>query len=412
LIGLDDLPGGEHWSVGYAVSGDGSTVVGISESERSGWNGESFRWTPEEGMVGLGNFAGQKIYESSAWDVSGDGSVVVGVGTLGNRGGAYRWTEEDGMLRLGHLDGRERYRWAWGVSSDGAVVVGESISKRSEPWTEAFRWTQQDGMRALVEDFDQERYARGASDLSADGDTVVGVAASYAGFEAFRWTESDGMVGLGFLCDGSESWAFGVSRDGTTVVGKASCGHVEDYRIHAMRWTAEEGMISLGVLPGGRDSSARAVSADGSVIVGDSQSDRDFRQAFIWTREHGMRFLLDVLDREYGVDATGWILGPAYDISDDGRMITGDSSTPDRNPEAFLAYLGTIRLGDVNCDESIDFDDIDAFVLVLADPDDYRRAFPDCDAELADIDRDGFVDAADIDPFVCCLIRGSCYDCR
>ena len=44
--------------------------------------------------------------------------------------------------------------------------------------------------------------------------------------------------------------------------------------------------------------------------------------------------------------------------------------------------------------------DIDPFVLVLADPAAYALAYPNCDADLADINGDGAVNSFDIDPFV------------
>jgi hypothetical protein len=57
-------------------------------------------------------------------------------------------------------------------------------------------------------------------------------------------------------------------------------------------------------------------------------------------------------------------------------------------------------LGDMNCDGSVDFDDIDPFVLTLTDPESYEAAYPDCDILRGDIDGSGSVDFDDIDPFV------------
>lgn len=60
-----------------------------------------------------------------------------------------------------------------------------------------------------------------------------------------------------------------------------------------------------------------------------------------------------------------------------------------------------IQRGDVNCDGSVDFFDIDPFLLALFDPQAYAAAFPGC--ENADVSRDGSVDFFDIDPFLQCL---------
>jgi hypothetical protein len=60
---------------------------------------------------------------------------------------------------------------------------------------------------------------------------------------------------------------------------------------------------------------------------------------------------------------------------------------------------------DVNCDGSVDFNDIDPFVLALIDYDEYRRAFQYCNPVVADIDGDGSVNFNDIDGFVECLTK-------
>jgi len=75
------------------ISADGSVVVG-------GSGGQAFRWTREEGIVGLGSL--QSLYGSVATPVSTDGSLVVG-GSISNSGfEAFRWTQEDGMAGLGY----------------------------------------------------------------------------------------------------------------------------------------------------------------------------------------------------------------------------------------------------------------------------------------------------------------------
>lgn len=64
--------------------------------------------------------------------------------------------------------------------------------------------------------------------------------------------------------------------------------------------------------------------------------------------------------------------------------------------------------GDVNCDGSVDFFDIDPFLLALFDPTGYAAAFPDCDITAADTNRDGGVNFFDIDSFLECLFGGAC----
>ena len=78
FMGFGDLPGGSIRSVPYAsgcTSADGSVIVGYSDSDAGTG---AFRW--EAGvMSGLGDLpAGE--FDSGAYGVSADGSIVTGVG--------------------------------------------------------------------------------------------------------------------------------------------------------------------------------------------------------------------------------------------------------------------------------------------------------------------------------------------
>ena len=57
-------------------------------------------------------------------------------------------------------------------------------------------------------------------------------------------------------------------------------------------------------------------------------------------------------------------------------------------------------IGDMNCDGTVDFFDIDGFVLAIIDPDGYAAQYPDCDIMAADGNGDGLVNFFDIDSFV------------
>jgi hypothetical protein len=57
-------------------------------------------------------------------------------------------------------------------------------------------------------------------------------------------------------------------------------------------------------------------------------------------------------------------------------------------------------VGDMNCDGTVDFGDINPYVLALTDPAGYTTTFPNCTLVHADINGDGSVDFGDINPFV------------
>ncbi|MFQ5635014.1 MAG: PEP-CTERM sorting domain-containing protein, partial [Gammaproteobacteria bacterium] len=96
----------------YGVSADGRTVAGISHSGGSSY--EAFTWTVAGGMVGLGDLPGGR-HTSTAYDVSADGSVVVGRGQTAAANEAVTWTTADGIVGLGHLPDGRRDTFARGV---------------------------------------------------------------------------------------------------------------------------------------------------------------------------------------------------------------------------------------------------------------------------------------------------------
>jgi hypothetical protein len=56
--------------------------------------------------------------------------------------------------------------------------------------------------------------------------------------------------------------------------------------------------------------------------------------------------------------------------------------------------------GDINCDGTVNFADINPFVQALTDPGGHQAAYPGCPPENADLNADGSVDFQDINPFV------------
>ncbi len=62
--------------------------------------------------------------------------------------------------------------------------------------------------------------------------------------------------------------------------------------------------------------------------------------------------------------------------------------------------------GDMDCDGTVGFGDINPFILALSDPSGYAAAYPDCSIGNGDINGDGSVDFGDINPFVAMLTGG------
>ncbi len=316
FTGLGDLPGGDFVSQAHAVSADGSVVVGVSKSSIGL---EAFRWTLSEGIVGLGSPM------QFAFDVSDDGTVIVGE----SPNEAVRWTEATGHVGLGQLSDLDGSA-AHSISGNGSVIVGVG---RVSDGNEAFKWTADDGMVSLG--VPGPTHHAVALDVSADGSVIVGE----SGLRASMWTEDEGLTLLGDLGSGEEvtSAAHAVSADGETIVGHsflATSGGTE-----AFAWTAASGIIGLGQIdPAVLNSEALGVSADGSIIVGQGSAGNG-DEAFIWDAESGMRNLQSVLEVDFNLSLAGWQLTKAFDISDDGTTIVGVGINPSGNAEGWVATI-------------------------------------------------------------------------
>lgn len=238
-------------SAAYGVSGDGNVVVGYSETVTGGRR--AVRWTAEGGMVNIANTNG----DSYAHKTSHDGSVVVGVKTSGTVTHAFRWTEATGMVDMGSLLGSasaDPYSAAYDVSADGSVIVGQSQASSGElEYTprRAFRWTQATGMVDLGTLGGGNSQAQA---VSANGAVTVGRAQAEAGqdaaYLAFRWSQATGMQSiadwLAAAGVGSGGWSFdsamATNADGSIVVGHGSNNGVEE------SWLARVSDIGTGVM--------------------------------------------------------------------------------------------------------------------------------------------------------------------
>lgn len=159
------------------------------------------------------------------------------------------------------------------------------------------------------------------------GPSVVGWSSSSVFYDhAFRWTPSLGMQDLNTF-GGNWSSAYGISADGTTIVGDA---YLNSTQFHAFRWdTTTQTLQDLGTL-GGNNSVAYDTNADGSVIVGAAQLLNGNWRAFLW---NGTMHNLGTLGGDsyaYGVATVGttaYVVGAYADIINGSQAFLWDSAT-------------------------------------------------------------------------------------
>ena len=335
FIPVGDLPGGGTFSMALDLSADGSTVLGQSDSADGS---QLFRWNLDSGFSIVPSFdPGPAFFPNFfATSISGDGSSVAGYAFTGTNLEGLKWDPINGFDCIGILDpaeGGSLMSVGMDISGDGNSVVGYG-SAPSTTSIAALLWTSTMGLVSLEylpadepEPFyTSQSFAYGISD---DGQTVVGASSSNKhvdrGEQAFRWTQGTGMQPLGFLTGEISSVAYAVSADGSVVAGQSG--------FSAFRWTAESGMEAIG------NFTPASVSADGNVIVGTSPAEG---LAVVWTPETGAQSLQSYLESKFNLSLPGWqSLTEAVAVSADGTVIAGTGINADGFAEAFIAKTDT-----------------------------------------------------------------------
>lgn len=336
FTGLGALPSRLPSSSALAISADGSTIVGFSQTDAGEracvWRDGVIAALP--GLPGSG--------QSTARAVSADGTLIIGQCERNGEWLAVRWRATDQPAEL--LTSSAGRGDVWGISADGATIVGRVDGTRPV----AARWNE--GKCHVLDDdagapatpsasaptTDEMNRASIAQAISADGRVIVG-SSNYGGdTRAVRW--SDGKIcAMATLPDGCDlTHPYALSADGRVVVGQTA----SQFGFEACRW--DDGAITpLGALSPGHEflSAARGVSADGRVIVGSSHQSDGTPRAFVWDAIHGMRWIDDVLFRGCDVPVGGWRLQEAIGISADGTSIIGIGRNPRGRLEAWLARI-------------------------------------------------------------------------
>ena len=286
-------------SIANAVNSDGSTVVGYADDgvgtysvRATVWSGSNWGTKTDLGTLKVDN-------SGSSWAeaVSSDGSVVAGAAD--NDNGPYRATVWSGSnwgtkTALGTLSsGNSGTSYVQAVSRDGSVVAGyadnNSNEKRAVVWSGS-NWANKTDLGTLKTDNSGNSQILG---ISSDGSIVVGYAenddSTFTHYDRPTvWSGSNWSTktDLGTLkTDNSgDGWAFAVSGDGSTVVGRAENDNRETHATvwSGSGWTTKTDLGTLKTDNSG-NSQAQGVSSDGSVVGGWSYNDNGERRATTWS---------------------------------------------------------------------------------------------------------------------------------
>lgn len=136
---LPALAGAVFWQA-HAVSDDGSVVVGWNQIDTPLPHYVPVWWDASNQVHALGGIPG--LFGGAAYEVSADGSVIVGYADAGASFGAAYWDAQGGHFLKDVLVGAGIDLTGWqltditGVSDDGFTMVGNGInpSGRQEGW--------------------------------------------------------------------------------------------------------------------------------------------------------------------------------------------------------------------------------------------------------------------------------------
>jgi uncharacterized membrane protein len=322
--GMGFLPG-HNKSGAYDVSPDGTVVVGSSANFISPYDYDMRAYSYR---IASGEKANLGTLSDYSWasGVSKNGELIAG--TSGAYG--FRWSAATGMVALfSYPYARPISR---GVSGDGKVIAGDSINTSPR----AVRWVAPGyAMSDLPLGFPPDQWFE-VKAMSTDGLTFVGS----SNYEVFCWTEAKGRVDLGKPQGSHRADPTGVSGNGSAIVGRSEYTSVPCYRW--FRWTAAAGMTDLGAPQGFSSILPYGVSENGSLIVGTSINVLyNLYSALIWDARHGWRVLQDVLVNQYQVGAVaGWTLSGCVAISDNGMVIVGSGWNPAGQWEGWVVRFG------------------------------------------------------------------------
>lgn len=202
-----------------------------------------------------------------------------------------------------------------GISKDGNYVCGSN-------WPNApFIWSEATG-RLSVGTVEGESYSVSNngivvgryrdSSLTAGGDPVL--RAGY--YLNNQWYGFEGLPGVPPLDPQSFTHAYGISSEGTKVVGMV--WHA-NWRVEACYWSIPDTGIGLLGQAGGGNSRANAISNDESIIAGwDGELGGPDRRAFYW----------DPLPHFMGGFDPTYLVGECRGMNSDGSVIVGGSVWP------------------------------------------------------------------------------------
>tara|TARA_B100002019_G_C21256791_1_gene594337 strand:- start:1041 stop:2162 length:1122 start_codon:yes stop_codon:yes gene_type:complete len=305
------------------ISSNGNVVVGFDNRGIS----NSFKY--ENGNLSSLNVNGRAIA------VSGDGSTIVGVSNIPN--GGFIYTDE----AINYHGSNDAYFGFTSTNLDGTISVGSRRPAVSQSPLKPIKITN-GVMESLPYLLGGNNWAT-ITDISDDSSVLVGQSDSINGSEPYAII--NGLVSsLGDLPGGRVyGQGFAVSADGNFIVGSSEIEFEGEIASEAFIYKNNE-MFGLGDFDGGLFESRGYGVSNNGIAVGFGRIDDGIRASF-WEKDSYQPLFIEEILSNSGIDveSQGWILTQATGISSNGDTVIG-FGTRNGIPEGWMMTLTPVPL--------------------------------------------------------------------
>ena len=321
---LGDLPNGITYSRANDATFDGSYIVGDGNNGVS----TSYVYNEQDGLSQVNSISNNS--PSSIKAISSDGSTSVGWYTNNNTRYAM-YTQNSQVHPIG-LGGQ--WDVAYDVSGDGSSIVGFSQNQAFELKNGNLNYLGflNGGWRSV------------ATRISSDGSTITGYGQSSNGNEAFIYQNGVMMILNDNSTDITADEAWGISGDGTIIVGN---GTANSYGRQPFVYKDNE-VLKLGTIPSipiinGYD--VFGISDSGHHAIGYASTSQG-QTAVLWDIQSREAFLIEDLlfSDGFDIEALGWSSIASVGISGDGLTILGYGNRTEGGYESWAATLAPVPL--------------------------------------------------------------------
>lgn len=270
MVQIGALTNGYPGAGTAAISNDGTKVAATMTNSSTGFNEISIYDVATSVWTNLGGLlpTGWDGSVSTAWNMSSDGKVIVGLAKISaGVSQAVKWDVANGIVDLGSMVAGRSSR-ANAVNGDGTVIVGwqDTASGRK-----GAKWV--NGVESLITDGNGNPLGE-AQDVSADGNTIIG----FGTFEPYIWNNITGVTTITHPGAGSffRGGATAISGDGSKVIGYFRPFPAAAATGEGFIWTPTGGRVNLNDYVTGLGISTQgiklslpvAISQDGKKIAG------------------------------------------------------------------------------------------------------------------------------------------------